>query len=99
MVGGPPADIWVAVWNDVAEQLKAHREAGRAHLLTEDSVRMCTVFALERVGVDPRDVTTEVPDSVLRGGKLDLAVSTPAGRTVVELKYPRGSARVSPQTR
>lgn len=82
---------WAEVWRDVATQLKVHRAAGRRHLLTEDTVRMCTVMALEAVGVAPGDVGVEISDPALGGGKMDLVVSRPQGRSVVELKYPRGS--------
>jgi hypothetical protein len=92
-------DSWAKVWRDVATQLGVHRAAGRRHLLTEDTVRMCTVFALEHVGVAPGDLTIEVFDPILRGGKVDLVVTGSKGRTVVELKYPRGSrSGVSPDT-
>lgn len=33
---------------------------------------MCTVLALEDAGVAPGDMTIEVIDPILRGGKLDL---------------------------
>lgn len=92
-------DQWVAVWNDVATQLQVHRSSGRGHLLTEDTVRMSTAMALERVGVIPADMRIEVFDPVLGGGKVDLVVEGPGGRTVIELKYPRGSRLgISPDT-
>lgn len=94
-----PAGLWAVVWGDVARQLSQHRAAGRQHLLTEDTVRMCAVLALEEVGVPPGDVSIEVFDPALRGGKVDLVVAGPGGRTVVELKYPRGSrSGISPDT-
>src|SRR5689334_20680509 len=79
----------IAVWTDVASQLAAHRAAGRRHLLTEDTVRMCTVLSLEGIGVAPEDLRIEVFDPVLHGGKVDLVVTSTKGRTIVELKYPR----------
>ena len=92
-------DVWVAVWNDVAAQLRMHRSSGRGHLLTEDTVRMSTALALERVGVAPAALSIEVPDPVLSGGKVDLVVERAGARAVVELKYPRGSrSGVSPDT-
>lgn len=93
-----PAD-WVALWRDVAVRVADHREAGRGHLLTEDTVRMETVRALEQAGVVPKRVRIEVPNpAVLGKGKLDLVVDPPDG-VVVELKYPRDSATgFSPDT-
>lgn len=92
-------DVWRTVWLDVGRRVAAHRLAGRRHLLTEDAVRMCTVLALEEVGVDPSDLAIEVLEPALGGGKLDLVVTTKAGPAVVELKYPRGSrSGVSPDT-
>jgi len=103
-LGGDSLD-WLGVWGDVAQQVADHRAAGRRHLLTEDTVRLCTVLALERAGVAPSRLKVEVPEKVLRGGKLDLVLdhveSThgAAGRTVIELKYPRGSRTgISPDT-
>lgn len=47
----------------------------------------------------PQALHIEVFDPVLKGGKVDLVVSDPAGRTVLELKYPRGSRTgISPDT-
>lgn len=92
-------DPWPAVWHDVARQLRVHRQAGRGHLLTEDTVRLAAVFALESVGVAPKDIRVEVFDPALRGGKVDLVVQSPDERTVIELKYPRGSqSGISPDT-
>lgn len=89
---------WPGVWSDVAQRLAEHRAAGRGQLLTEDTVRMCTVLALQAVGVGPERMAIEVAAPVLAGGKLDLTVDTAAG-TVIELKYPRGSRTgVSPDT-
>src|SRR5699024_7537468 len=90
---------WAETWREVARQLGVHRAAGRRHLLTEDTVRMCTVLALEEIGVAPRDLGIEVADPALGGGKIDLVVTWPEGRAVVELKYPRGSrSGISPDT-
>jgi hypothetical protein len=92
-------DYWPAVWHDVARQLRVHRLAGRGHLLTEDTVRLAAVIALESVGIAPKDIRVEVFDPALRGGKLDLVVQGPEGRTVIELKFPRGSqSGISPDT-
>lgn len=89
---------WAAVVHDVADQLGAHRRAGRSHLLTEDTVRMCTILALEHASITPDRLRIEVPVPVLAGGKIDLAVDGLTG-VVIELKYPRGSRTgISPDT-
>jgi hypothetical protein len=89
---------WESVWVDVAHRLAEHRAAGRTLLLTEDSVRWCTVLALEAVGVSPDRLAIEVQAPVLAGGKLDLTVDGADG-TVIELKYPRASrSGISPDT-
>ncbi|GAA3721308.1 hypothetical protein GCM10022399_42080 [Terrabacter ginsenosidimutans] len=80
---------WGDVWRDVATRMSAHRQAGRAHLLTEDAVRMETVLALGEHGVEPARLAAEVSAPALAGGKLDLAVDPPGG-TVIELKCPPG---------
>lgn len=93
-----PEPDWEQVWVDVARRLAEHRAAGRALLLTEDSVRWFTVQALEATGVSPDRLAVEVPASPLAGGKLDLTVDGVTG-TVIELKYPRGSRTgISPDT-
>lgn len=90
---------WAEIWTDVARQLRTHRAAGRGHVLTEDSVRLCTILSLQSGGVPPQALQIEVFDPVLKGGKVDLVVSDPVGRTVLELKYPRGSRTgISPDT-
>jgi hypothetical protein len=92
-----PAD-WPALWQDVAARVAAHRAAGRGHLITEDTVRLETVLALEQAGVGPERLAIEVPTPVLVKGKLDLVVDPPDG-VVVELKYPRDSRTgISPDT-
>ena len=92
-------DDWTAVWHDVADTMREHRVAGRRHLLTEDSLRMATVLALERSGVSTNDLAIEVADPLLIGGKLDLVIGPAEARTVIEIKYPRGSRTgVSPDT-
>lgn len=89
---------WAAVWRDVAHRVAAHRVAGRGHLLTEDTVRLETVLALEAAGVPAARVAAEVFAPELSGGKLDLVVDPPGG-AVIELKYPRGSRTgISPDT-
>ena len=65
---------WSEVWSDVARRMARHREAGRAHLLTEDVLRFESVLALEAVGVDADRLTAEVLTPSLAGGKLDLVV-------------------------
>ncbi len=89
---------WEQVWEDVAHRLGDHRAAGRKLLLTEDSVRWCTVLALEAVGVTPDRLAIEVQTPVLAGGKIDLTVDGADG-TIIELKYPRASrTAISPDT-
>lgn len=93
----PPVD-WDRLWRDVAARVAAHRTAGRGHLLTEDTVRLETMLALEKAGVGPERLRIEVPTPVLVKGKLDLVVDPPGG-VVVELKYPRDSRTgISPDT-
>ncbi len=99
----PPAATgvpWDAVWSGTARRLRAHVEAGRLHLLTEDAVRLCTALALEDAGVAPMQMTVEVPDPAIAGGKLDLVVTTDAtSRAVIELKFPRDArGPISPDT-
>jgi hypothetical protein len=81
---------WHDVWRAVAERVRAHRQAGRGHLLTEDVVRMETVLALEAADVLPGRLAVEYRAPELSGGKLDLVLDPPSG-CVVELKYPRDS--------
>ncbi|MDP9434149.1 MAG: hypothetical protein M3P93_02725, partial [Actinomycetota bacterium] len=81
---------WLMVWRDVAARVRAHRAAGRGHLVTEDVVRMETVLALDAVGVHGDRLAVEYPAPQLQGGKLDLVLDPPEG-AVVELKYPRDS--------
>jgi hypothetical protein len=89
---------WLVVWHDVAARVRAHRTAGRSHLVTEDVVRMETVLALDAVGVRGDRLLIEYPAPQLQGGKLDLVVDAPDG-AVVELKYPRDSRTgISPDT-
>ncbi|MBM6399788.1 hypothetical protein [Phycicoccus sonneratiae] len=60
---------------------------------------MCTVLSLQSAGIPPANLRIEVVDPVLKGGKVDLVVTDVAGRTIVEMKYPRGSrTSVSPDT-
>ncbi len=89
---------WLTVWRDVAARVRAHRAAGRGHLVTEDVVRMETVLALDAVGVHGDRLAVEYPAPQLQGGKLDLVLDPPEG-AVVELKYPRDSRTgMSPDT-
>lgn len=81
-------DDWCALWQDVADAMAAHREAGRGHLLTEGVLRFATVLALGDRGVPPSALRAEVLAPELKGGKVDLAIDAdpPA---VVEFKFPR----------
>jgi hypothetical protein len=89
---------WPALWAAVAGRLRAHRAAGRTHLLTEDTLRLETVLALQEAGVDPGRLTAEYLAPQLSGGKIDLALDAPTG-VLIEFKYPRGSRTgISPDT-
>ncbi len=93
-----PEIPWLSVWQDVAARVRAHRAAGRGHLVTEDVVRMETVLALDAVGVRGERLVIEYLAPQLQGGKLDLVLDPPEG-AVVELKYPRDSRTgISPDT-
>lgn len=94
-----PSLDWAGIWVDVAQQLRQHRASGRGHLLTEDALRMCTVLSLQSAGIAAENLSIEVFDPVLKGGKVDLVLADVAGRTIVKLKYPRGSRTgISPDT-
>lgn len=88
---------WEQVWVAVARRLGEHGAAGRALLLTEDSVLWCTVMALESVRVSPDRLAIEVLAPALAGGKLDLTVDGPGG-TVIELNTPEPLAPGSHRT-
>ena len=81
---------WASVWSQVASRMASHWAAGRVHLLTEDTLRMCLVEVLGEHGVDAARLEAEVYAPGLGVGKLDLTIDGPAG-TVIELKYPRDS--------
>lgn len=81
---------WVSVWAQVTSGLGRHFSAGRGHLLTEDTLRLCLIEALGEHGVDAARLAAEVYAPNLGPGKLDLTVDGPSG-TVIELKYPRDS--------
>ncbi|WP_436700066.1 hypothetical protein [Nocardioides sp. BYT-33-1] len=81
---------WVPVWGQVAARMGSHWAAGRGHLLTEDTLRMCLIEALGDDGVDAARLASEVYAVGLGAGKLDLTMDGPGG-TVIELKYPRDS--------
>jgi hypothetical protein len=89
---------WDEVWRAVAERIRQHRVLGRQHLLTEDSVRMEIILALEAAGVVASRVMVEYLAPSLKGGKVDLVVDPPNG-DVIELKYPGTLVPSSPQTR
>lgn len=92
-----PVD-WSRVWETTAAGLKRHADAGRGHLLTEDTLRLCLIESLDQHGVAAGRLAAEVITQVLPGAKLDLAVDGPNG-TVIELKYPRDSRTgISPDT-
>ena len=62
--------------------------------MTEDTVRMETVHALDAVGVAADRLVAEYLAPELLGRKVDLVVDPPGG-AVIELKYPRDS-RIGP---
>src|SRR5665647_590061 len=89
---------WPDIWMAVAERLAEHRAQGRAHLLTEDTLRFTTALVLQEHGVPPDRLGVEVPSTAIPGGKLDLVIDPPAG-TVIEFKFPRDSrSGISPDT-
>jgi hypothetical protein len=85
-----PGVDWTRVWGDVARRVDAHLTAGRRHLITEDTLRLETVCALQEAGVTPDRLTLEAVAPGLGRGKLDLALDGVSG-TVIELKFPRDS--------
>ena len=87
---------WGAIWLALAETIGKHLEAGRGHLLTEDSFRFALITALELGGIPADEIRLEVIDKGI-GGKLDLVIGDPA-EAVVELKFPRDSKSTSPDT-
>jgi hypothetical protein len=89
---------WPDIWMAIAERLAEHRAQGRAHLLTEDTLRFTTALVLQEHGVPPDRLRVEVPSTAIAGGKLDLVIDPPAG-TVIEFKFPRDSrSGISPDT-
>lgn len=89
---------WPDIWLAAAGRLAEHRTQGRAHLLTEDTLRFTTALVLQEHGVAPDRLRVEVPSTAIAGGKLDLVIGPPAG-TVIEFKFPRDSrSGISPDT-
>lgn len=89
---------WPDIWIAAAGRLAEHRAQGRAHLLTEDTLRFTTAVVLQQHGVSPDRLRVEVPNTAIAGGKLDLVIDPPAG-TVIEFKFPRDSrSGISPDT-
>lgn len=80
---------WETVWDRVAEQIAGQVEAGRLHLLTEDTIRFATIMALGEAGVEPRRLTNEYPAPAI-SGSIDLVVDDPP-TVAIEFKYPRGA--------
>lgn len=94
-VGTGPNDF-APLWAEVANRMRAHLVAGRAHLLTEDTLRFTTIAVLEDMGVVPERLAIEhlLPDR----GKIDLVIDTPPS-VAIEFKYPRDSRTgISPDT-
>lgn len=87
---------WPAVWSRVAVTLGGHLAAGRGHLLSDDTVRMSTVLALEAVGVAPSRLAMVVPGRGV-GERPALAVDGPDG-SVVDLRCPHTATRVGRDT-
>lgn len=89
---------WPRVWQTTVARLTQHLDAGRGHLLTEDTLRLCLIEALDQHGITADRLSAEVLTPLLPGAKLDLAIDGPSG-TVIELKYPRDSRTgISPDT-
>ncbi len=82
----PVAIRWNDVWHQVAEDLAAHLEASRGHLITEDVVRFATALALQGVGVPAESIRFEQRVADI-AASLDLVIGDVDA--VIELKYPR----------
>lgn len=55
---------WETVWAGAASGLRDHWDAGRGHLLTEDTLRMATVHALQNaVGRRPASISRSARSS------------------------------------
>lgn len=91
---------WDAVWQETADAIAEHIDAGRQHLITEDTVRFAAVLILGRHGVEASRIAFEVPDPAGGGGRIDLLIDPDGPDTAaVEFKYPRGSrGPISPDT-
>lgn len=76
------------IWRALAAAIQVHIDAGRAHLLTEGTLRFALIMVLEDRGVTPDQMRLEVSEPHI--GMLDLAVGQPV-HTVFELKFPRDS--------
>jgi hypothetical protein len=93
-------EFWRDIWAAVADAISGHVNAGRAHLLTEDTLRFATIRSLEAAGVPAARMKIEWPMRELGRGKLDLLVHFDNGdRAAVEFKYPRDArGPISPDT-
>jgi hypothetical protein len=93
-------EFWDDVWQDTAKLIGDHVEAGRRHLLTEDTLRFAAVGALEKAGMAPEQMKIEWPMPELGHGKLDLLVTFDGGaRAAIEFKFPRDArGPISPDT-
>lgn len=62
---GPAGDseFWHDIWAATADAISEHVKAGRAHLLTEDTLRFPTIRSLEAVGVPAADMEDRVADA------------------------------------
>lgn len=100
MVRHGDSEFWASVWAATAELIGEHVIAGRAHLLTEDTLRFATIRSLETAGVTAQQMRIEWPIRELGRGKLDLFVELDGGESAaIEFKYPRDArGPISPDT-
>ncbi len=88
---------WDEIWEALANAVAVHAEAGRAHLLTEDSLRFALIMGIEERGISPGELRVEVVEPLV-DGLLDLVIGDPM-RAVIELKFPRDArTAASPDT-
>lgn len=75
------------IWEPVAQRMAAHLDAGRGHLITEDTLRWATIEALSDSGISAQSIAVEhhIP---VTNGKLDLVVLEELP-VAIEFKFPR----------
>ncbi|WP_181310385.1 hypothetical protein [Nocardioides campestrisoli] len=88
---GPAVD-WSQVWHLVATTVAGHLAAGRGHLVTQDTVRLAAVLALQALGVAPIRITLGWTAGTGRPAEAseplaDLFLDGPGG-TLVDVRLP-----------